>query len=391
MSEEEDKAELHKFWSEQPILRPDDDSAFDGYIDPKIPVTAPPETPVSLPAGFTWSVIDITDDAQLQEVYNFLAAFYVQDDEGRLRFLLSAPLLQWALTPPGGIPDWIIGVRARTGALAGFISAVPVQIRLNTDIQPWAAVNFLCVHRKLRTKNMASVLIAEIARRVRQSHIYRAVFSGKGVPSRPICDSLFHQRPLNLKRVSDSGFYPIDPKRSSVAQKRFALPQLVHGNCRPMTPDDIPAVTELFRETSTNFDFDIDFNETFVGHQLLPRKDVLYSYVIPGPAGPQAFFSFYIMNWKNIEPTATTRSELRVAYLWYSAVRGCDLGTVVGDLLHKAVSDAHADLATALGVAGGRDALIANRFEAGMTPLHFYSYNYAVPKIEDTKLRFMFV
>jgi glycylpeptide N-tetradecanoyltransferase len=158
-----------------------------------------------------------------------------------------------------------------------------------------------------------------------------------------------------------------------------------------MTPEDVPAVTELFRETSPAFHFDVAFDEELVRHFFLPRKDILYSYVIPGPGGLQAFFSFYVMIWKVIEPTATTGTELKAAYLWYSAVRGGDRASVVADLLHKAVNDAHADIANSLGIAGVRDALVSNKFETGTRPLHFYSYNYAVPKLEDANMRFLFV
>jgi glycylpeptide N-tetradecanoyltransferase len=390
-AEEKPKSDFHKFWTAQPVMRPDGDPTLDGYIDTDIPVTPPPDAPVSLPPGFTWTTIDITDEAQLTEVFNFLATHYVEDDEHTFRFMLSAPLLQWALTAPGAIPDWIIGVRAGTGVLAGFISAVPVKMRLNTDIQPWAAVNFLCVHSKLRIKHMTPVLITEIARRVRQAHIYRAVFSGDTLPSREICISHYFHRPLNLKRVHESGYYPIDSKRSSYIHQKFAVPPLVHGNCRPMAADDVPAVADLLQETSGKYQFCAEFDEEAVAHYFLPRKDILYSYVIPGAGGLQGFFSFYIMSWKVLHETAVTGPELRAAYTWYTAVAGADLKAVMADLINKAVNDAHADVANSLGVSGLSEALLAHKFETGSKLLHFYSYNYHVPKMEDSEMRFVFV
>jgi glycylpeptide N-tetradecanoyltransferase len=389
---EEDNDEFeHKFWSEQPVMRRSNASVGTGYIDPAIPVTAPPAEPGALPASFSWSTIDITDDTKLREVYTFLSANYVEDEDHRFRFLLSPELLRWALTPPGAIAEWIFGVRTKTGALAGFISGVPMTIRLAADVQPWAAVNFLCVHPKLRTKNMASALIKELARRVRISNVFRAVFSGAKLPSKSFCQSFYHHRPLNLRRVNESGFYPIDPQKLVSARKRFALPAVVHGNCRPFADEDVAGVLALLQETSGQFTFDVVFTEQLVRHMFLPRDGIVYSYVIPSGKGPRGFFSFYIMNWKMIDPSSKATTDIRAAYVWYIAADGVQMASLIADLLNKAVNDAHADVANALAVTGIRDALVSNKFEAGSKALQIYSYNFWVPPMDEAQMRFLFV
>lgn len=47
-------------------------------------------------------------------------------------------------------------------------------------------VNFLCVHKKLRSKRVAPVLIKEITRRVHQQGISQAVYSTSAVLPKPI-------------------------------------------------------------------------------------------------------------------------------------------------------------------------------------------------------------
>lgn len=266
-----------------------------------------------------------------------------------------------------------------------------MMMRLATDVQPWAAVNFLCVHSKLRTKNMARVLIKELARRVRVAHVYRAIFSGAKLPSRPFCKSHYHHRPLNLRRVDESGFYPIDPQKLVSARKRFALPAVVHGNCRPFAEEDVAGVLALLQGTSAQFVFDVLFTEELVRHMFLPRDGILYSYVIPSGKGPRGFFSFYIMNWKMIDPGSKKTTDIRAAYVWYIAADGVQMASLVADLLNKAVNDAHADVANALGMTGIRDALVANKFEAGSKALQFYSYNFWVPPMDEAQMRFLFV
>ena len=94
-----------------------------------------------------------------------LTNHYVEDSEGKFRFDYSIEFLRWALDPPDNFDDWSIGVSAN-GKLVAFISAIPVKMVVNGELLKMAEVNFLCVHKKIRDKRLAPVLIREITRRV---------------------------------------------------------------------------------------------------------------------------------------------------------------------------------------------------------------------------------
>lgn len=47
-------------------------------------------------------------------------------------------------------------------------------------------VNFLCVHKKLRSKRVAPVLIREISRRVQKQGLFQAVYSASSVLPTPV-------------------------------------------------------------------------------------------------------------------------------------------------------------------------------------------------------------
>lgn len=47
-------------------------------------------------------------------------------------------------------------------------------------------INFLCVHKKLRSKRMAPVLIREITRRVNLQGIFQAVYTAGVVLPKPV-------------------------------------------------------------------------------------------------------------------------------------------------------------------------------------------------------------
>ena len=57
----------------------------------------------------------------------------------------------WALTPPGFLVQWHVGVRtSNNNKLVGFITAIPADIRVHENCEKMVEINFLCVHKKIR-------------------------------------------------------------------------------------------------------------------------------------------------------------------------------------------------------------------------------------------------
>jgi glycylpeptide N-tetradecanoyltransferase len=146
---------------------------YDRAIDVDKKVEDIREEPLEIPAGFQWANVNIADDAECQEVYDLLTQNYVEDDDNMFRFDYSIKFLQWALLPPGYKPDWLFGVRGgKKNKLFGFISGIPVHMEVNGKKILMAEINFLCVHKSLRTKRLAPVLIKEVTRRVNRCNIW---------------------------------------------------------------------------------------------------------------------------------------------------------------------------------------------------------------------------
>lgn len=127
---------------------------------------------------------------------------YVEDSDMMFRFKYSVPFMRWALLGPGYIKEWHVGIKViKTQKLVGFITGIPVQAVVNGIKIPMAEINFLCVHKKLRTKRMAPVLIKEVTRRVNLKNIWQAIYTaGKYIPS-PFAECLYHHRSLNPKKL----------------------------------------------------------------------------------------------------------------------------------------------------------------------------------------------
>merc|ERR1712059_228985 len=113
----------------------------------------------------------------------------------------------WALQPPGWIKEWHTGVRvAKSNKLVGFISAVPAHIRMYEKSKQMVEINFLCVHKKLRSKRVAPVLIREITRRVNLTGVFQAVYTAGVYLPKPVGTCRYWHRSLNPKKLIEVKF-----------------------------------------------------------------------------------------------------------------------------------------------------------------------------------------
>lgn len=103
-------------------------------------------------------------------------------------------------------------------------------------------INFLCVHKKLRSKRVAPVLIREITRRVNLHGVFQAVYTAGVVLPKPITTCRYWHRSLNPKKLIETKFSHLT--RNMTLQrtiKLYKLPSDTKCNLlRPLTKADIP-------------------------------------------------------------------------------------------------------------------------------------------------------
>ena len=118
-------------------------------------------------------MIDLKDDEQIQQLWELLRLHYVEDNEGRFRFEYPIELIRWCLLVPGYKQDWHIGLKSsKDQKLLAFVSGTPCKLNVGEQTVKMAEINFLCVHRKLRTKRLAPLMIKEITRRVNLCEVW---------------------------------------------------------------------------------------------------------------------------------------------------------------------------------------------------------------------------
>lgn len=218
----------HAFWDTQPVQKGFEQFEIKVRLDSEFYQVQKPgpieekkvedidTNPIKLPEGFEWCNIDIHKDDQAQEVYELLTKNYVEDTEGSFRFDYSIDFLRWAICPPKYKPKWHIGVRAsKNKKLLGFITGIPVKLNVLGEELESSEINFLCVHKKLREKRLAPVLIKEVTRRINRTNIWQAIYTAGTLIPKPFSSPYYFHRNINYKKLIECGFCS-KPKKNAL-------------------------------------------------------------------------------------------------------------------------------------------------------------------------------
>lgn len=378
----------YKFWKTQPVPRIDEFPSEHGAIDAEKTVADVRQEPYAMPAGFSWCELDLTDATEAQEVYDLLTQNYVEDDDNMFRFDYSIPFLKWALTPPGFHKDWHIGVRnQKNNKLMAFISGIPVLTRAYASTMEMAEINFLCVHKKLRTKRLAPVLIKEITRRVNLRNIWQAVYTAGVVLPMPVSQCRYYHRSLNPKKLIEVGFSRLAPRMTMTRTiKMFKLPDAaVIPGYRKMQEKDVAQVAALLKTYLGKFDLVPEYLEEEVAHWMLPRGGVISAYVVENPDTLKItdFTSFY-----HLPSTVIGHDKhktLNAAYSYYNVATSVPLVDLMQDTLVMAKLEDF-DVFNALTLMDNKQFLQELKFGAGDGDLMYYLYNWRCPRMEDERV-----
>ncbi|CAG8579405.1 2684_t:CDS:2, partial [Scutellospora calospora] len=84
----------HKFWSTQPVPKHGEIINDNGPIEENTPHDQIRKEPYILPKEFEWSILDLNNENELNELYTLLTNNYVEDDDAMFRFDYSGDFLR---------------------------------------------------------------------------------------------------------------------------------------------------------------------------------------------------------------------------------------------------------------------------------------------------------
>ena len=232
-----------------------------------------------------------------------------------------------ALKAPGWRKEWHIGVRAtKSRKLVAFISGIPATLRVRSKVLKSTEINFLCVHKKLRSKRLAPVLIEEITRRCYLLGVFQAIYTGGIVLPKPVSSCRYFHRSLDWLKLYEVGFSPLPASSTKARQitKYHLNPNTSTAGLRPMQKKDIDAVHSLLQRYLKRFDMAPQYTREEIEHWLLHdetlvAEKVIWTYVVEDDATHEItdFFSFYCLESSVFGNQKY--DKIRAAYLFYYA------------------------------------------------------------------------
>lgn len=363
-----------------------EDNNDDGAIEQKRAVEDVRTKGFDLPPGYIWDEVDVDTQTGRDEIFELLANNYVEDDDEMFRFAYAPEFVKWALRPPGWEKSWHVGVRIScTGTLVALITGIPAKLKANDHRLEIAEINFLCVHKKLRRKNFAPVLIQEITRRINLKNVWQAAYTAGVVLPKPCAKARYWHRSINVKKLVDIRFTQLG-RGMTMAEtiEHYAMPKKIRiKGLRSMEEKDVKTVTKLLNAYFEKFKLAPIKTEEDVRHWLVPREDVVYSYVKIDERTNEAtdFCSFYNLSSTVIQHSQTgadsKSSLLKAAYCYYNVATSENIEDLVQDALVLA-RDLGFDVFNALNVSENDKFLDSLKFGVGDGDLHYYLYNWRI-------------
>ena len=383
----------HKFWATQPIPIKTESNSMDNAIeDGPVEANKMPneirQKPYALPTEFIWCEVSLDDPKEKEELYLLLNKNYVEDIESLFRFDYPAQFLEWALKAPRWSPSWHVGVRVRdTKKLVAFISAIPIQLKVRGKEMSAVEVNFLCIHKKLRSKRLAPLMIREITRRVHLHGIFQALYTAGVVLPGLLGKARYYHRPLNYKKLVEVGFtvIPFDRTLEQMTLKfHLAKEHQLSDSFRSMRVTDMAQVTKLLASYQDSFALHPVLSEDEAAHWLLPRPDILYSYVVEKDGIISDFISFYSLPSTVVHQLK--HNSIKVAYLFYYAASSPSSLT---KLVHAALVEARGlgfDVFNCVEIMNNQVFINDLQFGEGDGYLNYYLYNWKTAEMSPSDL-----
>jgi len=400
----------YKFWNTQPVPKFETpnllqtttgskDEKPEGAILPdKVCQASVKAKPEKLIDGFEWCLIDLENSEELQEFYDLLYNHYVEDTDGSFRFNYSTEFLAWSLKPPNWKKEWHIGVRTKAtsegkkGKLVASITGVPATLRVRDNVVNAVEINFLAIHRKLRNKRLAPVLIKEVTRVSYQNGIYQALYTAGTLLPTPISTCRYYHRSLDWSHLYKTDFSHLPKGSTELRQKlkyKVETQPTIKG-WRQMTTADLPAVKTLLVRYLERFQLRPEFSDEELAHYICSdfSKGVVSSFVVENAGKITDFVSYYLLESTVLK--SSKKETIKAAYLYYYAT---DAAFTSGPpakvqealqgrlqlLIHDAlISAKQADfhVFNALTLLDNPLFLREEKFEPGDGKLHYYLFNW---------------
>lgn len=379
----------HKFWKTQPIdisKNNTNDSVQDAEMDNV------QKDPFKLPTDFSWFNFDITNETELNNLYNFLLDYYVDDIDASKRFHYSKDTLKWFLMPKDYYQDLILGIKYKNKIVAS-ICGIPMYVKVLDKVIKMVQINFLCIHNSLRNKRLAPVLIQEITRRTNLHDIWQAYFTADVDLPNKIVKTTYHLRPLNVPKLLDLNYMHIimnNPEKIQLSslKKMFNVNEKLSLSMRPLEEKDCFQCCHLMNKFHQKFKISIYFTEEQFKSHFMVKSNVLNCFVIETDGLITDFISFFHL------PSQVRNNpkynDIKVVFGYYYFNYKNSMETIISNCL-TFFKEMGIDLVNVVDSYDNNSFIEKLKFKKGSADLNFFFYNWNTLEVKNDEFALIMV
>ncbi len=386
-----------KFWINQPVLHNNDSIIItnDAPIDEHIVV--PDKS--TLPKGYVWATYDMSKMDHCIKVSKFLRKYYVEDINNKFRLFYSPKFLRWALALPKPKNknknkhkyNLCFGVEVeKSGTIVGFISGVPIKHRINYDVLDTIEINFLCVHKKSRNKQLAPVLFSEMKRRCRLHSYLHAFYTTSKMVHKPFYTTHYYHRILNIPKSIATGYATLEEGLDeNTMVDKYDLSKETFSNIKKMEKKHLQQTYKHFNSYLMQYMFHPVY--TFVEFKhIFYNNDHVQSYVVEDDKGNVVdFISYYILPTTVLKNNAKYKT-INVANLYYYTSTNTSPVMLINDVIILAKNNGM-DVLTAIDVMENKTVFDGLEFKLGTGCSYYNMYNWKTNTLKCNQIGKMII
>lgn len=368
----------YKFWNKQPMPKLEDKFFEDGpfYKDIVLPEQ-------KLPNEFVWKNFDMNNDNDVQQVYDLLDKYYVEDANNEFRMHYSKELLKFYFSNNKYIA---LGVCvAKSNLLVGFIAGKVIKMQVNKNKLDVVMTNFLCIHHKLRYKRLVPLLVNELRRQFNDLNYQQAFFATSIYLPSPILKSVYYHRPIDVIKLVDTGFIKIvgNITLDDIIRVNYIPDELHNKNFKKITLDHLDQAYEIFNNYVERYNVHQIFTKDEFSKYFI-ENDFVHTYVIECDNIVYDFICYYVLQSKVLKENEDYQ-YLNIAYLSHYTSTCETSYRLIKDLLITAKKN-NIDAVNALDIMDNEAILNDLGFNQGTGLMYYYLYNWKMSPIKNFQI-----
>jgi glycylpeptide N-tetradecanoyltransferase len=295
---------MSNYWADQPVSIVKSEKEIDIIIKNfKQDITE------VLPDGFQFKTLNVS---HLDDIHSLLTKHYIEDDDHLVRLVYSKDFLYWYLRYiPSG---YIIGLTFNN-KLIGMITATFIDMIVYQKKLKVPYINFLCVQSKLRSMGFGPMLMNEMKSRLNSASMGFGLFTSMKKPTKNFAISNDFVIPINYPKLKEIEFLVEDIKPIPVPES---------NPLHLLVASDLDSVIPKLNSFMEKFDVKIYFTNDSAHHFLLPKKNIVYSFVNRTNSSVTDFVCVYVNYLYSIQKNKMI-SVAQLAFYYHETMSLTDL------------------------------------------------------------------